>query len=203
MKRYFFSTMAMMLAPITLSAVDGVVLINQSTVMAGGGFPFKITLPGSYRLTSNLMNAPAGKNGIEITADDVTIDLNGFAVMTTLGGGSEETGICGGVPLPGEGGCITTSSHTTVLNGSVTGFGLGIVLGNGATVENVRVSSQPGAGISVGTGSIVKNNVSDNNNGVFVACPGVVIGNVVLNQATTSSGLFTRFPGCTLIGNAP
>jgi|SRR5579871_5600123 len=202
MKRYFISTIATMLAPITLSAVDGVVLINQSTVMAAGGFPYKITLPGSYRLTSNLINAPAGKDGIDITADNVTIDLNGFAVMTTLGGGSEEIGICGGVGA-GPFGCVNTSSHTTVMNGSVTGFALGIFLGDGATIQNVRVSSQPGAGITVGTGSIVKNNVSDNNNGVFVACPGVVIGNVMLYQATTSSGLFTRSSGCTLIGNAP
>jgi hypothetical protein len=35
-------------------AVDGVVLINQSTVMAAGGFPYKITQPGSYKLSGNL-----------------------------------------------------------------------------------------------------------------------------------------------------
>ena len=35
-------------------AVDGVVLINQSTVTAAGGFPYSITQSGSYRLSGNL-----------------------------------------------------------------------------------------------------------------------------------------------------
>jgi len=34
--------------------LEGVVLINQSTVMAAGGFPYVITQPGSYKLSGNL-----------------------------------------------------------------------------------------------------------------------------------------------------
>src|SRR6185437_2583451 len=43
------------LLSISAFAVDGVVLINQNTVIAAGGFPYHITQAGSYRLTSNLV----------------------------------------------------------------------------------------------------------------------------------------------------
>ena len=44
-------------------AVDGVVLINQSSVAAAGGFPFFITQPGSYKLSSNItMNVTSAGN---------------------------------------------------------------------------------------------------------------------------------------------
>jgi parallel beta-helix repeat protein len=45
--------------------------------------PLTISAPGSYYLTTNLTGT-AGQNGITITTDDVTIDLNGF----TLTGGA-------------------------------------------------------------------------------------------------------------------
>src|SRR4051794_19461257 len=64
-------------------AVDGVVLISQSTVTAAGGFPFKITQPGSYKLTTNLV-VPADKAGIQIAANDVTLDLNGFGITGAI-----------------------------------------------------------------------------------------------------------------------
>jgi hypothetical protein len=56
-------------------AVDGQVLINQSTVMAAGGFPYKITQPGSYKLSGNLVVA-SSTDGIDISVSNVSIDLN-------------------------------------------------------------------------------------------------------------------------------
>src|SRR6266850_592227 len=68
-------------------AVDGVVLIDQNRALAGNvtpgdapGFPISITQPGSYRLSGNL-TVPAATNGIEISASNVTIDLNGFSIL--------------------------------------------------------------------------------------------------------------------------
>ena len=61
-------------------AVDGVVLINQASVMAAGGFPYVITQSGSYRLSGNL-TVPSGVDGIDINADNVTLDLNGFSIV--------------------------------------------------------------------------------------------------------------------------
>jgi hypothetical protein len=56
--------------------------INQATIAASGvnrstgGFPFTISQPGSYQLTSNLM-VPANVNGIVITSSNVTLAPRG------------------------------------------------------------------------------------------------------------------------------
>jgi hypothetical protein len=67
------------LLPACAYAVDGVTLINQSTVMAAGGFPYKITQPGSYKLTGNL-SVPNFVSGLQIAVSNVTLDLNGFTI---------------------------------------------------------------------------------------------------------------------------
>ena len=76
------------LTPTVASAVDGIILIDQNKAMTGNvtpgdapGFPVSITQPGSYRLTTNLIVADPNTNGIEISANHVTIDLNGFAII--------------------------------------------------------------------------------------------------------------------------
>jgi hypothetical protein len=71
-------------------AVDGVIEINQLVATQTGldsgdapGFPITISTPGSDRLTSNLqVSGVAGPapDAIDITADDVTLDLNGFTL---------------------------------------------------------------------------------------------------------------------------
>src|SRR5436190_10630805 len=69
-------------------AVDGIVLIDQNRALAGGvtpgdapGFPVTISLAGSYRLSGNLTVPDANTTAINITADNVTIDLNGFSII--------------------------------------------------------------------------------------------------------------------------
>src|SRR3954468_7937478 len=76
------------ITPTVASAVDGIILIDQNKAMTGNvtpgdapGFPVSITQPGSYRLTTNLIVADPNTNGIEISANHVTIDLNGFAII--------------------------------------------------------------------------------------------------------------------------
>ncbi len=61
-----------------LWAADGVIEINQATVEANGGFPYVISEPGSYKLTGHL--SVLNTTAIEVRADDVTLDLNGFAI---------------------------------------------------------------------------------------------------------------------------
>jgi hypothetical protein len=50
--------------------------------------PYTISTSGSYILTGNLTGA-GGSNGITITADNVTIDLRGFALIGPGGAGTE------------------------------------------------------------------------------------------------------------------
>jgi hypothetical protein len=96
--------------------------ISQSEATAGGitpgdtrGFPVTITRPGSYRLTSNLRIMDPDVNAIDITAPNVTIDLNGFAI---LGPGGDGTGV----------GISAFQTQVTVLNGSIVGMGEGMSL---------------------------------------------------------------------------
>jgi hypothetical protein len=49
--------------------------------------PYTITNPGSYYLTTNLTGMP-GPDGIDINANDVTLDLNGFTLQGMAGSGS-------------------------------------------------------------------------------------------------------------------
>src|SRR5207248_9135104 len=109
-------------------AVDGVVLINQSNALAGNvtpgdapGFPVTISVSGSYRLSSNLTVPDANTTAIQITADDVTIDLNGLSIIRPT--------VCSGGPVTfcsptGSGiGVDSLNSDITVLNGNGRGMG--------------------------------------------------------------------------------
>src|SRR5579883_2653298 len=87
-----------------------------STSYASQGFPFIISQSGSYKLTSNL-KVPAGLTGIRINADNVTLDLGGFAITgTQTCTGSGGTLACTGlVSLPS--GIVSTNRNITVRNG--------------------------------------------------------------------------------------
>jgi hypothetical protein len=83
----FGLTILLAFAPAAL-AVDGTVPINQSTITngltgcpTGGHFPIVICQSGSYRLSGNVTIPDANTDAIHITADNVTLDLNGFAIL--------------------------------------------------------------------------------------------------------------------------
>jgi hypothetical protein len=179
-------------------AVDGQILINQSTVMAAGGFPYKITQPGSYKLSGNLV-VPANTDGIDVTADNVTLDLNGF----NISGNRTCTYTAAGISCTGsiEGwGVLSQGSSTAVKNGSVTGMSGGIAAiagsGTGALIEEVRVSQcqvgisavgivrrstaslNSAVGITVDRGVVEDNFMYENEEGMSVAFA-TVTGNVV------------------------
>ena len=167
-------------------AVDGVVLIDEAAVLAGGvtpgdgpGFPVQITVPGSYRLSSDL--APPAGNAFLIESNDVTLDLNGFTLQ--------------GAGIAFTDGIGTWGTNVEIRNGTVRNFGrhgifsvnarcdkckvdaesvrvIGVrAIGNG--INGIRLESQGGlvdgcsahengnAGINVqGGGSLVQNSVA-------------------------------------------
>jgi hypothetical protein len=128
-------------------AVDGVLEINDASIVAAGGYPGAITAPGSYVLTGNL-TPPPGINGLNVLAPDVTLDLNGFEIV---GGGGGATGISNLGP-PG----------LTVRNGSVTGFGTGISAGATSKIFHVHAGFNTGTGIS-GSGCLIVESTSAGN----------------------------------------
>lgn len=168
-------------------AVDGVVLINQNTIINGlpgcpgpnpGGFPIVICQPGSYRLSGNL-TVPANTDGIAINSDNVTLDLNGFSIT------GPET--CTGLPVTSctaanGNGILTEKDDVTVRNGSVTGFFVGVNLdGGGELVDGVHTKFDVG-GINVLTGTIQLSSATQNFVGLELEGGGVIQGNTVLSN---------------------
>jgi len=175
-------------------AVDGVIEVNQARALAGGvtasdtaGFPVTIDAPGSYRLTGDLDVGDENTGGINIGSSNVTLDLNGFAILgpvactdTTC---TPESGVGTGVNVPS--GFIYT--NITVRNGTVRGMGrdgLELEGDSGMRVENVRAISNARNGINVGatfdesahvTGCTVTRNGVDGINGPEAS---VITGNV-------------------------
>ncbi len=154
------------------SAIDGVSEINAAVV--GTAFPYAISQPGSYRLTGNL-NPPSGTDAIDISANNVTLDLNGFSIIGA--GGSGGNGIAG------------SGSHVTVRNGTVTGMGgNGISLGPNAIVEDVHVAGNGGNGIVTGTAGQVRHSSVSNNTGIGIFLNGSG-GAAIENIVNSNSGV--------------
>jgi hypothetical protein len=153
--------------------------------------PFIISSPGSYYLTTNLTGAASGY-GITISANNVTVDLNGFALQ--------------GVPSSLEGIYLSgTSTNVTVRNGSISGWGgYGVYFGNygnasqNLVLEHLTVSANY-SGI-YGANCVVQNCQSSDNSyyGIYVAS-GTVSHCLVQNNAY--SGIYVDGPGSEVIGN--
>lgn len=104
---------------------------------------FKISQPGSYYLTANLAGE-AGKAGIEIAADNVTLDLNGFTVSNAGTNGITAT--------------TANQTNTVIRNGTVqlsAQDGIDLNGSTNARVENVTSTFNVGFGIEVGNRATV------------------------------------------------
>src|SRR5208337_5660071 len=78
----FFAAVIVLGLAASAGAVDGTIDINQAKVLAAGGFPYVIgTANTSYRLTGSLTVSSTFGIGIYVTANHVTIDLNGFSIV--------------------------------------------------------------------------------------------------------------------------
>jgi len=136
-------------------AGEGVILLNQARAEALG-FPLVLSQPGSYRLASNLVVPNENTTAISITADGVTLDLAGFAILGPT--------VCTGSPPAGTFSCLTTGTgqavtgssrrNVVVRNGTVRGMGAdGIGFSSsGLRVEGVSVSHCGGVGIRNSSG---------------------------------------------------
>jgi hypothetical protein len=199
MRKTLLVILAMALVPCCALAVDGQVLINQSTVTAEGGFPYVISQPGSYKLSGNLSVSSTTSSAIRIKANFVTIDLNGFSI---IGPGS---GTAYGIEAYNPQAPDATPTHVTVVNGAITGFGgsSGIFSGGGAMflgaharVQNTHVSNDF-FGIIVGLGSLVIGNIVETSGGIIFDLGSIVRDNTV----TVGGGIGGNCPAV-IVGNA-
>lgn len=184
MKIGIFFSLALALAAPCAFAVDGVVLINQSTVMAAGGFPYTISQPGSYKLSGNLQS-PTGSNGIIIAASNVTLDLNGFTIS-----GSSAGPFIGGVLLSAR----NAPKATTVRNGTINGNGIFVDLGGtggGTVLEDLTLIESSGGGQVELGGSVIVRRVFFPTGEIAVNCQALVVDSVAafFHRDTTPASL--------------
>lgn len=183
------------------AASDGVLEINHVCANGTGCFSgdaagYPVTIDGSagysYRLTGDLslVLRPQAMNFIEITADNVTLDLGGFRIH------------CAGCPGAGTGVFASVAiSGTSVKNGSVWGMASqGVWLGLRSSVTNLRVQSNGDTGIQVGAGSTVSGNVAFDNtgDGIFANSGSTVSGNTSYENG--DDGIQVN-NGSTVVGN--
>jgi hypothetical protein len=127
---------------------------------------FRITESGSYYLTGNLLTSTSG-SAIEVAADHVVIDLNGFQLSCTTD--------FSGAPVTTQG-IFADTVNVVIRNGTVRGFrlaGINAAAAGAVRVENVHSIGNgsmagmfpQGTGFSLGPGSaIVRCTAFDNLN---------------------------------------
>lgn len=125
----------------TLDQVEPRIPIDATHTPGDATSLFKITQPGSYYLTGNITGV-AGKDGILIVADGVTLNLNGYALIGVASslGGIHSTALF---------------SSLVIRNGVVSGWGgtgIQATLASGVLCEDLVVTMNTGLGIQVGTG---------------------------------------------------
>ncbi len=204
----------------TALAVDGVVLIDQNKALAGNitpgdapGFPITITQSGSYRLASNLTIADANTTAIEVDVGNVTIDLNGFAIVGPTR--CSFSHVCAPTGT-GIGIDARFANNVTVVNGTIRGMGssaimpiLGGVEGASLTnyFEKLRLETNGSGGIGgdprlgeIANGNLqVRDSVISNNGGNGIGARGRCL---ITNNVITDNGGDGIFGGeCTVTGN--
>lgn len=158
MRKSVLIMFALTLLPAYLFAVDGQVLINQSTVMAAGGFPYTITQAGSYKLSGNL-TVDQNTTAIVVAHDNVSIDLNGFTIggpnMCVLG----QFNVSCTYTTGGNGIDAGFSMGLTVTNGTISGmgqFGINVAGGFGGNrIDSVLLTNNGSHGIKMSANALI------------------------------------------------
>ncbi|HJX98124.1 MAG TPA: NosD domain-containing protein [Chthoniobacterales bacterium] len=182
-----------------ISLASTTALMAQDPRTPISALPYNITMQGSYYLTANLTAVGSGQ-GITISADNVTLDLDGFAL---IGGGS---GQVAGINVSGM------HKNIQIKNGTVRGWTNGGVNASSATnsvIQGLRLSNNSAsiafssvAALSVGSGSTVKDCfVAQNPN-----CHGIAAGTACsvtgCNVHGNSAGAGIRAAdNCYVVGN--
>ena len=182
----------------TMKTLDQVEARMDVQKLAGdGSSQFLISQPGSYYLTANITGV-SGKNGISINASNVTLDLNGFAligVAGSLAGIRNSTGLV----------------NVAIANGAVRswgGAGINLTAGgvtNTGRLSALRVRENGGTGVSVGTGFTIDSCSSENNgaNGIVTFAHSTIQHCVARNNGgngiSSSEGVIS---GCVINDNA-
>ncbi len=198
---------------LTLNQIEPRTPVDATHTGSGGSAEFLITQPGSYYLTTNVVGV-SSLHGINISANNVTLDLNGF---TLQGSSSAFDAIY----------IHAGYTNVTVRNGNISGwsnasstYGYGLeCYATNVVLERLKVSANR-YGIYLDGSGVVRdcNCYSSSSNGIYVVT-GAVSDCVALNNANygidvgtdctvkdcTSDnnyvGIYVSGNGCQIAGN--
>jgi parallel beta-helix repeat protein len=175
-------------APASTPGPEPRIAINATNTPGNASHSFRITQSGSYYLTGNILGQ-SGRNGISINANNVTIDLMGYAVV----------GVAGSLS-----GIVNEQAryNITVRNGSISGWGGdGIKFSSAVTfatylVEQITSYGNTGNGISVAPNTVVRGCVT-RANGIAGIATGPACSITECSAHSNATG-FAVGTGCTI-----
>ena len=163
-------------------------------------YHFIINQPGSYYLSANLGVTKA--NGIQIDAEGVTLDLNGFEISRASGAGGH------GVEIK------VTAHRASVRNGSLKGFSygvrsllVGVEYARACVFRDLSVSGCTSYGILAGIAAVLQSCRAHNNSGTagIHAYYGSSLDQCTASKNTTTYGIFAEagsaVSNCTAFSN--
>jgi parallel beta-helix repeat protein len=163
----------------TADQIEPRTIVNAANTPGDANNLFIISKPGSYYLTTNLFGV-SGMNGIQITANNVTLDLNGFALQgLDLGYFNESSGIHG-ISIP------NAQTNITLRNSSISGWGF-----SGVESDSEKSANQ----------IFERLNVYDCSQGIYLGGTGVVRDCNFENCSYAGVVLWNYANGNEIIGN--
>lgn len=178
-----------------------------------------INKSGSFVLNRNIVNGRAGVDAIDITASNVTLDLQGNSIISaaaSTGVGINATGVSSVIirngTITGFGGpAIIAGSNANITgiiatqNSLISSTGASIEAGNGSQIAADTISGSGSGGITCGTGTgcLVENNVIQGNSGVGISlsdATGGYLGNVMQGNSGNTVGTTGQVSGGTSLG---
>lgn len=198
---------ALVLAAARAHAGEGVIELNDTCAKGSGclpgdspGLPIQIHASGSYRLTSDILgNALAYDAIVEINAEAVTFDLNGFSIFGPGGGSGTKGAIWGEHRVTVRNGFVRFAANDGVqLGGSsrvddlhVHGSGRdGVRIAGEGRVRNVVATSNGGNGITAGAASVLDGCTATANGGSGISLPSGTVRGSTATQNTDKGGDF-------------
>lgn len=150
-----------------------------------------INKSGSYVLSKNIVVTKSGIDALDITASNVTLDLQGY---TILGNSNANNGIN-----------ASGQSNVVILDGIVTGFGgAAIIAGTASNISGITATNN-GSGITCGIGCLVQNNIIQGNGpgaGIIFSDPtGGYVENVMQGNSGNTVGTSGQVTEGTTLGH--
>jgi parallel beta-helix repeat protein len=140
--------------------------------------PYTVAVSGSYYLTTNLTGS-AGQAGIIILTDNVTLDLNGFALIG--GGGSN------GVLV-----AVAGTKNIAIRSGTIRdwfGDGVNTVNASNCLLDGLRTYNNVHFGLNAGTDSVVKFCASQSNFRGITTGSGCAISDCTVQNNSPGDGI--------------